>query len=151
MYADKLQRAMQVFPLSAHQAQFFNTALQLIFSSFSAKLTLPRLAKKMKVAFFIYSSLIVFCLGGEMEQRISIPEAGPDGGKPPLFSVLIDEQYVGDVVGDAVLSNGRFFGFRWIARPVDGKRIWIREGEPYTLYVGHLGTVRLVPKTSGAH
>ena len=76
-------------------------------------------------------------------QRISIPQSMPEEGRLPSFKIMVDGVEAGRIYGDAVLSNGRFFGIRWIAAANHGWRAEIREGEPNTLLIWSGGEVRL--------
>jgi len=83
------------------------------------------------------------CGEDDQPQRVTIPHRMPEGGRIPGFRVLIDGSEAGRIRGDAVLSNGRFFGIRWIAEGTPGRKIEIREGEPNTLQVWGGGVVQL--------
>lgn len=77
-------------------------------------------------------------------QKLDIPHRTPSAGKLPSFRVVADGVQVGRVIGDAMLSNGRFFGIRWIAVPEAGKRVEILEGNPTTLNVWLEGRIEII-------
>ncbi len=84
------------------------------------------------------------CGENDQPQRVSIPHRMPEDGRIPGFRVLVDGAEVGRIRGDAILSNGRFFGIRWITEGAGGWKIEIVEGEPNTLQVWGGGAVQLV-------
>lgn len=81
---------------------------------------------------------------GEEVQRVAIPQLMPERGVLPSFKILEDGNQIGRLRSDAVLSNGRFFGLRWIAEPQEGRRAQVKDGDPNTLHVWTTGSIQLL-------
>ncbi len=84
--------------------------------------------------------------GSEVVQSVEIPHRMPSEGRLPSFEVTVDGVKAGELSSDAILSNGRFFGLRWIVRGEPGWRMEISEGSPYTLKVWHSGTIAITAR-----
>lgn len=105
----------------------------------------------MKLVTFALFAIALACVqgsnGGDPEsQRVFIPHRMPERGVIPSFRILAGGEDIGRLRGDAILSNGRFFGIRWIAEAKQGWRAEVRDGDPNTLHVWTDKAVLLEPE-----